>query len=92
MYSSVNQVIAFRFSNIPKLISSREIVGTTTYRTLYLGALSLFCRISSFLVIGKMHTGRWIFIGLPFLSILVMIFVHWKYDVKEAEKKRVYEE
>lgn len=39
-----------------------------------------------------MNVGRWIFIGLPFLSILVMIWVHWVYDVKEPESKKVYEE
>lgn len=52
----------------------------------------MLCRILSFLTVGQMHTGRWVFIGLPFLSILVMIFVHWKYNVREPERKRKYEE
>ncbi len=78
-------------SLIPKLQKTKNIIGTMTYRTLYLGAFGGGCRICSFLVVSKMTLGRWLYIGLPFLSLVVLIYVHFSYDVKEPDVKKLYE-
>lgn len=86
----LNLVVSFRLSLIPRLRATREIIGTTTYQALYLGAAGMFCRIASFAVVSRMTPGRWYFIGLPFLSILVLIYVHHKYEVKQPKSKKLY--
>ena len=73
----------FRLTIIQKAISTGKIVGTATYRAMYLSAISLTLRISSFISAGIMNVPRIIYVGLPWLVTLLIVCTYHKYDVKE---------
>ena len=91
VYLYLHSVILWRMHLISKIKRTKTIVGTTTYRAQYLGAFGMACRICSFLVVSGMNLARWLYIGVPFLSILVLLYFHFHYDVKEPDSKKLYE-
>ena len=92
MYKCEYQVICFRMSLLPVIRKTKTITGTATYKALTLASASMLCRIFSFLAVGVMNIPRWLYLGLPFVSVLILIYAYYSNNVQEEEDKLIYEE